>query len=144
MPTQFQRRCFMRVTSLRIFAIPALLCAFTSLACSDSTSASALGKVSAQVIDANNTGIQGVQADLYKVVVGGAILWRSSLTSTNGLAVFGAADGGVVAGDYYIHLTFVNNYRLIAGETNDKPITVSSGSDDVVTFHVEAARPGGP
>ena len=144
MPTQFQRRCFMRVTSLRIFAIPALLCAFTSLACSDSTSASALGKVSAQVIDANNTGIQGVQADLYKVVDASAVLWRSGLTSTNGLAVFGAADGGVVAGDYYIHLTFVNNYRLIAGETNDKPITVSSGSDDVVTFHVEAARPGGP
>lgn len=134
----------MKVTSLRVFAIPALLCALASLACSDSTSASALGKVSAQVIDANNAGIQGVQADLYKGVVGGAILWRSGLTSTNGLAVFGATEGGVVAGNYYIHLSFVNNYRLVAGETNDKPITVSSGSDDVVTFHVEAARPGGP
>jgi len=134
----------MRVPSLRIFAISALLCAFTALACSDSTSASSIGKVSAQVIDANNTGIQGVQADLYKVVVGGAILWRSGLTSTNGLAVFGAADGGVVSGNYYIHLSFVNNYRLVAGESNDKPVTVSSGSDNVVTFHVEAARPGGP
>src|SRR6476646_1831712 len=144
MPTQFQRRCFMRVTSLRVFAIPALLCVFTSLACSDSTSASALGQVSAQVIDANNTGIQGVQADLYRVLGGGAILWRSGLTSTNGLAVFGAADGGVVAGDYYIHLSFVNNYRIVAAETNDKPVTVSSGSDNVVTFHVEAARPAGP
>ena len=134
----------MRVPSLRIFAISALLCAFTALACSDSTSASSIGKVSAQVIDANNTGIQGVQADLYKVVVGGAILWRSGLTSTNGLAVFGAADGGVVSGNYYVHLSFVNNYRLVAGESNDKPVTVSSGSDNVVTFHVEAARPGGP
>jgi hypothetical protein len=144
MPTQFPRRCFMRVTGRRIFAIPALLCAFTSLACSDSTSASTLGKVSAQAIDANNAGIQGAQADLYKVVPGGAVLWRSGLTSTNGLAVFGAGEGGVVTGDYYIHLSFINNYRLVAGETNDKPVTVSSGSDDVVTFHVEAARPGGP
>lgn len=144
MPTQFQRRCFMRVTSVRFFAILALLCAFTALACSDSTSASALGKVSAQVIDANNTGIQGVQADLYKIVPGGAVLWRSGLTSTDGVAVFGASDGGVVTGDYYIHLSFVNNYRLVAGETNDKPVTISSGSENVVTFHVEAARPGGP
>lgn len=134
----------MRVTRLRVFAIPALLCALASPACSDSTSASATGKLSAQVIDANNTGIQGVQADLYKVVEGGAVLWRSGLTSTNGLAVFGATDGGVLAGDYYIHLSFVNNYRLVTGETNDKPVTVTSGSDDVVTFHVEPARPGGP
>jgi uncharacterized protein YfaA (DUF2138 family) len=134
----------MRLCGLRLFTIPALLCALTSLSCSDSTSASALGKVSAQVIDANNAGIQGVQADLYKVVPGGAVLWRSGLTSSNGVAAFGATDGGVVSGDYYIHLSFVNNYRLVAGETNDKPITVSSGSDDVVTFHVEAARPGGP
>jgi hypothetical protein len=134
----------MKVTSLRSFAIPALLCAFTSLACSDSTSASALGKVSAQVVDANNAGIQGVQADLYKVVAGGAILWRSGLTSSNGVAEFGASDGGVIAGDYYVHLSFINNYRLVAGETNDKPVTISSGSDNVVTFHAEVARPGGP
>lgn len=134
----------MRVTSLRVFAIPALLCAFIALACSDSTSASALGKVSAQVIDANNAGIQGVQADLYKVVPGGAVLWRSGLTSTNGVAVFGASEGGVVTGDYYIHVSFITNYRLVAGETNDKPVTISSASDNVVTFHVEAVRPGGP
>ena len=134
----------MRVTSPRVFAIPALLFAFFALACSDSTSASALGKVSAEVIDANSAGIQGVQADLYKVVPGGAVLWRSGLTSTNGLAVFGASEGGVVTGDYYIHVSFINNYRLVAGETNDKPVTISSGTDNVVTFHVEAARPGGP
>jgi uncharacterized protein YfaA (DUF2138 family) len=134
----------MRVWGLRLFTIPALLCALTSLACSDSTSASALGNVSAQVIDANNAGIQGVQADLYKVVPGGAVLWRSGLTSSNGVAAFGATDGGVVSGDYYVHLSFVNNYRLVTGETNDKPVTVSSGSDNVVTFHVEAAKPGGP
>jgi hypothetical protein len=127
-----------------LFAIPTLLCAFVSVACSDSTSAFALGKVSAQVVDANNVGIHGVQADLYKVIEGNAILWRSGLTSTNGIAVFGSTDGGVVAGDYYIHVNFVNNYRLIAGEANDKPVTVSSGSDDVVIFHAEPATPGGP
>jgi hypothetical protein len=120
------------------------LCAVVSLACNDSTSASATGKLSAQVIDANNTGIQSVNADLYKVIEGAAILWRAGLTSSNGLVVFGATEGGVVAGDYYIHVSFVNNYRLITGETNDKSVTVSAGSDNIVTFHVEPARPGGP
>ncbi|MGH9421543.1 MAG: hypothetical protein ACRD3J_16315 [Thermoanaerobaculia bacterium] len=96
------------------------------------------------MIGPNNAGIQGVQADLYRVLDGGAILWRSGLTSANGVAVFGATDGGVVAGDYYIHVNFVNNYRLVAGEANDKTVTVTSGSDDVVIFHAEPATPGGP
>ena len=134
----------MRVTGLRFVSIPALLCALTSLACSDSTSASAVGKLSAQVVDANNVGVQGVKADLYKGVVGGAILWRSSLTSSNGLAVFGATEGGVVAGDYYIHLSFVTNFHLADGETNDKTVTVTGGDDNVVTFHVVPAAPGPP
>ena len=144
MPTQFQRRCFMKVTSLRVFAFPALLCALAALACSDATSASAVGKLSAQVVDANNAGVQGVKADLYMVVGGSAILWRSGLTSSNGLAVFGATEGGVVTGDYYIHLSFVTNYHLADGETNDKPVTVNGGDENVVTFHVVPAAPGPP
>lgn len=134
----------MRVSSPRVFAVPALMCALASFACSDSTSASAVGKLSAQVVDANNAGVQGVKADLYKVVEGAAVLWRSGLTSSNGLAVFGASEGGVVAGDYYIHLSFVTNYHLANGETNDKTVTVSGGDENVVTFHVVPAAPGGP
>lgn len=133
----------MRVISLRVATVPAL-CLLALVGCSDSTSASALGKLSAQVVDANNAGVQSVNADLYKVIDGGSILWRSGLTSSNGVAVFGATDGGVVAGDYYIHLSFVTSYRLATGESNDKPVTVSGGDDNVVTFHVVTAAPGGP
>jgi hypothetical protein len=120
------------------------MCVLALLACNDSTSALALGKLSAQVVDANNAGVQSVNADLYKVFDGGSVLWRSGLTSSNGVAVFGATDGGVVAGDYYIHLSFVTSYRLANGETNDKSVTVGGGDDDVVTFHVVLAAPGGP
>jgi hypothetical protein len=120
------------------------MCLLASLACNDSTSASALGDLSAQVVNANNAGVASVKADLYKVFEGNAVLWRSGLTSSNGVAVFGAADGGVVAGDYYIHLSFVTGYRLADGETNDKAVTVVGGDDNVVTFHVVAVAPGGP
>jgi uncharacterized protein YfaA (DUF2138 family) len=134
----------MRITSLRFSAIPSLICLLAALACSDSTSASGLGKLSAQVVDASNAGVQSIKVDLYKVLEGGAVLWRSGLTSSNGVAEFGAADGGVVAGDYYIHLSFITSYRLATGEANDKPITVSAGNNYVVTFHVVAVAPGGP
>jgi uncharacterized protein YfaA (DUF2138 family) len=134
----------MRVVSSRVSVIPVFVCLLASLACNDSTSASALGELSAQVVNANNAGVPSVKADLYKVIEGSAVLWRSGLTSSNGVAVFGAADGGVVAGDYYVHLSFVTNYRLADGETNDKAVTVTGGDENVVTFHVVAVAPGGP
>jgi hypothetical protein len=134
----------MRVTGLRVSAIASLMCLLAALGCSDSTSASGLGRVSAQVLNAGNAGVPSVKADLYKVLEGGAILWRSGLTSSNGIAEFGASEGGVVPGDYYIHLSFVTSYRLADDETNDKPITVNAGDNDVVTFHVVAAGPGPP
>jgi 5-hydroxyisourate hydrolase-like protein (transthyretin family) len=112
------------------------------LGCNDSTSASPVGKLSAQVVDANGAGVQGVNADLYKVIEGSSVLWRASLTSSNGIAVFGASDGGVATGDYFIHLSFITNYKLAAGETNDKTVTVNAGDDDVVTFHVVSGAPG--
>ena len=122
-------------------AILAILC--TSLSCNSATSTSPTGKLSARVLDANNGGIFGVEADLYKVVGGGGLLWRASLTSSNGVAVFGASDGGVVVGDYYIHLTFNSPHLLAPGETNDRPVTVREGDDLVVTFHAVAKAPGG-
>jgi hypothetical protein len=134
----------MSFSRLQIVSALAFACALSSVACSDSTSVSPVGKLSAQVVDANNAGVQGIKADLYKVLGGGAVLWRSGLTSSNGFAVFGATEGGVVTGDYYIHLSFVTNYHLADGETNDKPVTVSEGDDNVVTFHVVPAGPGAP
>jgi hypothetical protein len=114
------------------------------LGCGDSTGTAAIGKVSARVVDANGAGVFGVEADLYKIDGGAAILWRASLTSSNGVAVFGANDGGVVTGDYFIHLTFRNLYELAAGETNDRTVTVTDGDDLVVTFHAVAKGPSGP
>jgi hypothetical protein len=123
-------------------AILVILC--TTLSCGSSTGTVPLGKLSIRVVDANNAGIFGVDADLYKGVVGSGVLWRASLTSNDGTAVFGAADGGVVAGNYYIHLTFHSNHQLAVGETNDRPVTVGGGDDIVITFHAVTKDPGGP
>jgi hypothetical protein len=132
----------MKGTRLRIVAVAAFACVLASLACGDSTAVSAVGKLSAQVVDANNVGIQGANADLYKVIGGGALLWRASSTSSDGIAVFGASEGGVVAGDYYIHVSFITNNQLATGETNDKQVTVKGGDDLVVTFHAVSVGPG--
>jgi hypothetical protein len=113
-----------------------------SLACNDPAATHPVGKLSAQVLDANNNGIQGVAADLFKLNGGGAILWRASSTSSDGIAVFGASDGGVViAGNYYIHNTFSTFHQPAPGETNDRPVTVNEGDDLTVTFHAVPKSP---
>jgi hypothetical protein len=133
----------MRVTRLRITAFATFACLITTLGCNDLTSTTPLGKLSARVVDANDVGVQGVAADLYRYVEGGAILWRASSTSSNGIAVFGANDGGVVTGNYYIHVSFITNHQLASGETNDKQVSVREGDDLVVTFHAVAKAGGG-
>lgn len=112
--------------------------------CNSTTGDFAVGNLSAHVVDANNVGVSAVRADLYKVMQGGSVLWRASLTNSDGVAVFGATDGGVVAGDYFIHLTFTTPFDLAAGETNDRPVTVHEADNLVVTFHVVGRGPGGP
>jgi hypothetical protein len=134
----------MRNIRRRIAALAVLAILCTTLSCGSSTSTGPIGQLSIRVIDANNAGIFGVSADLYKVISGGGLLWRRSLTSSDGTAVFGAADGGVGAGDYYIHVTFSSNHQLAVGETNDRPVTVVAGDNVVVTFHAVAKGPGGP
>ena len=133
------RNCRRRIARLAILAI-----VFTTLSCGSSTEAAPVGALSIRVIDQNNAGIFGVSADLYKVVSGGGLLWRRSLTSSDGTAVFGAADGGVSAGDYYIHVTFNSLYQLAVGETNDRPVTVIAGDNLVVMFHAVPKGPGEP
>ena len=140
-PTLLPARPHMKGTRLRVVTVAAFACVIASLACSDSTSVSSVGKLSAKVVDANNVGVQGANADLYKVVESGALLWRASSTGSSGIAVFGASEGGVVAGDYYIHVSFITNNQLAAGETNDKQVTVKEGDDLVVTFHTISVGP---
>lgn len=133
----------MRVIRPRIVVLAACVALISSLSCNDLTTTYPLGKLSAKVVDANNVAVQGVLVDLYKLTLSGPILWRASATSSDGIAVFGASDGGVIAGDYYIRLSFITGYQLAPGETNDRAVTVREGDDIVVTFQVVAAGPGG-
>ncbi len=121
--------------------IAAALATATLSACNDSTSASSTGTISVKVVDANDAGVQSVNVDLYKTLADGAILWRAGSTSSNGMAFFGVDDGGIEAGDYYVHLTFVTGYQLAPGETNDKPVTVQGQDNVQVTFRVVQVGP---
>jgi hypothetical protein len=112
-----------------------------ALGCSDSTSASSTGTISVKVVDPNDAGVQTVNVDLYKVLPEGALLWRAGSTNSNGMAFFGVDDAAILAGNYYVHLSFVTGYQLAAGETNDKPLTVLGGDNVSVTFHVVSGGP---
>jgi 5-hydroxyisourate hydrolase-like protein (transthyretin family) len=109
-------------------------------ACSDSTSPHT-GTIAVTVLDASGAGVQTVNVDLYKVVGSDAVLWRAGSTSSNGMAIFGANDAGIAAGNYYVHLSFVTGFQLAPGETNDKPVTVQGGDNLSVTFHVVPSGP---
>jgi hypothetical protein len=69
----------------------------------------------------------------------GKVYWRASSTSSDGIAIFGAKDGGVIEGDYVIHVSFTTRNDLAPGETNDRPVTVKAGDDTVITFRVVAS-----
>jgi len=121
--------------------VAAFAAVFTSLACNDTTS-TPVGIITVNVLDANNAGVPLVNVDLYKVLNGGGLLWRASRTSSDGIAIFGKVGDGIEAGDYYVHVSFITNYHLTTGETNDKPVTVQGGDNVAVTFHVVAGTPG--
>jgi hypothetical protein len=125
----------------RLVIVAAFAAISAPLACSDSTSAPPVGKVSVQVVDANGGGVSLVAVDLYQVVGTDTILWRGAYTGSNGIAVFGETGGGIVEGDYLVHVTFVTNFHLADGETNDKPVTVHGGDELVVTFHAVSTVP---
>jgi 5-hydroxyisourate hydrolase-like protein (transthyretin family) len=129
----------MRIVRPRIGALAALTMLLATLGCSQSTTIYPLGKLSVQVLDANNAPVQGVAADLYKMTPSGKVYWRASSTSSDGIAIFGAKDGGVIEGDYVIHVSFTTRNDLAPGETNDRPVTVKAGDDTVITFRVVAS-----
>lgn len=125
----------------RLLVVAAFAANFAPIACSDSTSAPPAGKVSVQVVDPNGGGISLVAVDLYKVVGTDATLWRGAYTGSNGIAVFGETDGGITEGNYLVHVSFVTNFHLADGETNDKPLTVKAGDELVVIFHAVSTVP---
>jgi 5-hydroxyisourate hydrolase-like protein (transthyretin family) len=113
-----------------------------SSACNSVAGTFPLGKLSVRVLDASNAPVQGVAADLYKLTPSGKLYWRASSTGSDGIAVFGAKDGGVVEGDYVIHVSFLDLHQLAPDETNDRAVTVKEGDDTVITFHVVTKAPG--
>ncbi|MGI8402070.1 MAG: hypothetical protein ACR2NS_10800 [Gemmatimonadaceae bacterium] len=100
-----------------------------------------LGKWPVRVIDANGTPVRGAAADLYRLTPTGKVYWRASSTDSLGIAVFGAANGGVIHGDYLIHVSFISWRYLAPGEANDRPVTVKEGADTVITFRSVQRHP---
>lgn len=107
----------------------------------DLTESYPLGKLSVRVIDANNAGVQGALLDLYKIENGTPIYWRATATSSDGTAEFGASDGGVIEGVYFIRVRFTTAHGLAEGEINDRPVIVREGDEIVVTFRVVPETP---
>ncbi len=103
-----------------------------------------LGKVAVRILDANSKPVRGAAADLYKITPAGKVYWRASRTDSAGIAVLGAKDGGVIQGDYLIHVSFITWHKLANGETNDRPLTIKEGDDTVVTFRAVAKVPVTP
>lgn len=127
----------MRILRPRIAAQAALVLLIAALACRSYP----LGKLAVKVIDSKGKPLRGAAVDLYKLTPSGKVYWRASSTDSLGIAVLGAQNGGVIEGNYLIHVSFISWHKLAAGETNDKPVTVKAGSDTVVTFRVVQKLP---
>ncbi len=100
-----------------------------------------VGSLSAEVLNDNSVGVQGVRLDLYKVEGAVSTHWRQAVTGEDGIGVFGAADGGVAAGIYYIRVTTTPTMELAPGESNDRPVVLGEGDEIRVTFRVIPRAP---
>lgn len=101
-----------------------------------------LGKLAVRIIDVrSNKPVPGAAVDLYKLTPSGKVYWRASRTDDEGVAVLGAKNGGVIQGDYVIHVSFISWHDLAPGESNDRPITIKEGDDTLVTFRALARLP---
>jgi hypothetical protein len=131
----------MRVVHRRIGVHATLVVLLATLGCSRPSTKYPLGKLSVRVIDAQNKPVRLTAVDLYKVTPSGKVYWRASSTDSAGIAVLGAKNGGVIEGDYLIHITDITWHKLAPGETNDRPVTIKAGDDTVITFRVVARVP---
>src|SRR3954469_14458712 len=100
-----------------------------------------LGRLAARVVDTNGVPVRGVAADLYKVTPSGRIYWRAARTSANGIATFGGK-GGVIEGEYIVHVTLMPWHMFAPGEVNDRTIRIKAGDSAVVSFRVAPRLPG--
>ena len=130
----------MRILSRHFFALT-LLTALSVIGACGHGEHYPLGKLAVRVIDDQNKPVRGAAADLYKLTPSGRVYWRASRTDSAGIAVLGAQNGGVIEGDYQIHVSFISWHELVPGETNDKPVTLKEGDDTVVTFRIRPRLP---
>ena len=130
----------MRILSRHFFALT-LLAALSVIGACGRGEHYPLGKLAVRVIDDQNKPVRGAAADLYKLTPSGRVYWRASRTDSAGIAVLGAQNGGVIEGDYQIHVSFISWHELVPGETNDKPVTLKEGDDTVVTFRIRPRLP---
>lgn len=100
-----------------------------------------VGSLSAEVRNENNVGVQGVLLDLYRVEGNVQTQWRHTVTGADGIGVFGAEDGGVLTGLYYVRLTTTPTMELAPGESNDRPVVLGEGDEVRVIFRVIPRAP---
>ena len=105
-------------------------------ACNDTTATTyALGNVTAVVADTNGVPVDQVQVNL--MLPDKATLWRTAVTGTDGKAVFGSGEGGVLVQDYLVFFPSSVQWSLAAGETNYKPVKAVENQTVTVQFKVQ-------
>src|ERR1043165_6678249 len=77
-----------------------------------------LGNVTAVVVDTNGAPVDQVQVNL--MLPDKATLWRTAITGTDGKAIFGSGEGGVLVQDYLVFFPSSVQWALASGETNYK------------------------
>src|SRR6476646_6194177 len=84
-----------------------------------------LGNVTAVVVDTNGAPVDQVQVNL--MLPDKATLWRTAITGSDGKAIFGSGEGGVLVQDYLVVFPSSVQWSLASGETNFKPVTAVEG-----------------
>jgi hypothetical protein len=97
--------------------------------------------LSVQTVDANGAPVSGVAGDLFKITPAGRVYWRASRTGANGFAPFGEKNGGVIEGDYVVHVSLMPWQKLAPGEANDRAVSLKAGDNTVITFRVVPKTP---
>jgi hypothetical protein len=105
-------------------------------ACNDTSGTDyPLGNVTAVVVDTNGAPVDQVQVNL--MLPDKATLWRTAITGSDGKAIFGSGEGGVLVQDYLVVFPSSVQWSLASGETNFKPVTAVEGQTVTVQFKVQ-------
>ena len=90
------------------------------------------GHVIAHVVDQSGAPVSG--ANIQLLIPGTALPWRSAITDATGTAEPGAADGGVLPGDYLANIVPPPGLNLSQTQQNPISITIESNKTVNVTF----------